>query len=83
VLHSLISKLTEEFENSQSIPKVDRPLPMILSGGTSKPKGFLQKFDQMLKNSNFPIPVSEVRLAKNPLTATAEGCYVAAMSELE
>jgi hypothetical protein len=37
----------------------------------------------MLKNSNFPIPVSEVRLAKNPLTATAEGCYVAAMSELE
>lgn len=83
VLRSLIAKLTEEFENSQHIPKVERPLPLIISGGTSKPKGFLQKFDQMLKDSNFPIPISEVRLAKNPLTATAEGCYVAAMSELE
>lgn len=83
VLRSLIAKLTEEFESSAHIPKVERPLPLIISGGTSKPKGFLQKFDQMLKDSEFPIPVSEVRLAKNPLTATAEGCQVAAMSELE
>lgn len=83
VLRSLIAKLTEEFESSQHIPKVDRPLPLIISGGTSKPKGFLQKFDQMLKDSEFPIPISEVRIAKNPLTATAEGCQVAAMSELE
>jgi hypothetical protein len=83
VLRSLITKLTEEFESSAHIPKVERPLPLILSGGTSKPKGFLQKFDQMLKDSNFPIPISEVRLAKNPLTATAEGCQVAAMSELD
>jgi hypothetical protein len=83
VLKSLIAKLTEEFESSSHIPKVDKPLPMVLSGGTSKPRGFLQKFDEMLKASDFPIPISEVRLAKNPLTATAEGCYVAAMSELE
>lgn len=83
VLRSLITKLTEEFESSSHIPKVERPLPLILSGGTSKPKGFLQKFEQMLKDSDFPIPISEVRLAKNPLTATAEGCHVAAMSEIE
>ncbi len=83
VLRSLIARLSDEFQSSQNIPKVENPLPLVLSGGTSKPKGFLRKFEEMLTASDFPIPVSEVRLAKNPLTATAEGCYVAAMSELD
>jgi hypothetical protein len=29
----------------------------------------------------FPIEVSDVRMAKDPLTATANGCYIAALSE--
>jgi hypothetical protein len=82
VLQSLIARLTEEFENSSNIPKLDRGLPIVLSGGTSKPKGFLQRFEKLLGESEFPIPISEVRLASNPLAATAQGCYVAAMSEI-
>ncbi|MEO6394200.1 MAG: hypothetical protein ABIP75_20265, partial [Pyrinomonadaceae bacterium] len=82
VLQTLIGRLSEEFENSRNIPKLDRGLPIVLSGGTSKPKGFMQKFERMLKESEFPIPISDVRIASNPLAATAQGCYVAAMSEI-
>lgn len=82
VLQTLIGRLSEEFENSRNIPKLDRGLPIVLSGGTSKPKGFMQKFERMLKESDFPIPISDVRIASNPLAATAQGCYVAAMSEI-
>jgi hypothetical protein len=83
LLKALIGKLSEEFQNSRNIPKLDRGLPLVLSGGTSKPRGFLQKFEAMLKDSDFPVPIADIRLAANPLTATATGCYVAAMSELE
>jgi hypothetical protein len=83
VMATLINKLREEFENSNSIPRLDRPLPIVLSGGTAKPRGFLQKFEGMLKASGFPAPVSEVRLASDPLTATARGCFIAALSEIK
>ena len=60
---------------------MDRAIPLVLSGGTAKPRGFVQKFESMLKASDFPVQISDVRLASDPLTTTATGCYVAAMSE--
>jgi hypothetical protein len=82
LLQSLITRLRSEFVHSSQLPKVDRPLSIVLAGGTAKPTGFLQKFEKTLRaEDDFPIQVAEVRMAKDPLTATAQGCYVAAMSE--
>jgi hypothetical protein len=82
VINSLVGKLREEFENSRQLPKLDRPMPIVVSGGTAKPKGFIQKFEAAVKASGFPVQISDVRLASDPLTATARGCYIAAMSEV-
>jgi hypothetical protein len=82
VLQTLIERLRVEFSRAGKLPKLDRPLPIVLAGGTAKPLGFLQKFESMLKaGEEFPIQVSDVRMAKDPLTTTAHGCYIAAMSE--
>ena len=81
VLRSLIARLGEEFASSRQLPKMDRAIPIVLAGGTAKPHGFVQKFESMLKASDFPVKISEVRLASDPLTTTALGCYIAAMSE--
>jgi hypothetical protein len=57
-------------------------MPIVLAGGTARPTGFLQKFESIMRSGgDFPVEISEVRMAKDPLTATANGCYVAAMSE--
>lgn len=82
VLNTLVTKLREGFENSRQLPKIDRAIPIVLSGGTAKPRGFLQKFESIIKSGGFPIQISDVRLATDPLTATARGCYIAAMSEV-
>ncbi len=82
VLNRLVDKLREELESARNLPKMDRSIPIVLSGGTAKPRGFLQKFEGILKSSDFPVRISEVRLAMDPLTATARGCYIAAMSEV-
>jgi hypothetical protein len=82
VLQTLIDRLRVEFSRSGKLPKVDRPLPIVLAGGTAKPLGFLQKFESVLRaGDEFPIQVSDVRMAKDPLATTAHGCYIAAMSE--
>ncbi len=82
VINTLVSKLREEFETSKQLPKLDRPMPIVLSGGTARPRGFLQKFEAAVKNGGFPVQISDVRMASDPLTATARGCYIAAMSEI-
>jgi hypothetical protein len=81
VLQSLIDRLRDELKGSGQLPKIDRPMPIVLAGGTAKPRGFLQKFESLLRaGSNFPAEISEVRLARDPLGTTAHGCYIAAMS---
>jgi hypothetical protein len=82
VVNLLVEKLREEFENSKQLPKLDRPMPIVLSGGTAKPRGFLQKFEAAIKSGGFPIQISEIKLASDPLLATARGCYIAAVSEI-
>lgn len=82
VLQTLIDRLRVELRASGQLPKFTRPMPIVLAGGTAKPAGFLQKFESMLNaGGDFPVEISDVRMAKNPLTTTAHGCYVAAMSE--
>ncbi|MGI9105183.1 MAG: hypothetical protein ACR2G4_02930 [Pyrinomonadaceae bacterium] len=82
VLQTLIDRLRFEFKASSQLPKINRPMPIVLAGGTAKPAGFLQKFESMLRSGGeFPIEIADVRMAKDPLTATAHGCYIAALSE--
>lgn len=82
VMQTLIERLRSEFRVSSQLPRIDRPMPIVLAGGTAKPAGFLQKFESMLRaGGEFPIEIADVRMAKDPLTATAHGCYIAALSE--
>jgi hypothetical protein len=82
VMQTLIDRLRAEFKASSKLPKIDRAMPIVLAGGTARPAGFQQKFEQMLRaGGDFPIEISDVRMAKDPMTATAHGCYIAALSE--
>jgi hypothetical protein len=82
LMRTLIDRLRSEFAKSGQLPKVDRPMTVVLAGGTARPTGFLQKFEQLLRaEGDFPVQISEVRMASDPLTATARGCYIAALSE--
>jgi len=60
------------------LPKFKQPLPVVIAGGTSQAKGFVEMFAQKLEANSFPLPVSAVRHAKDPLHAVARGCLVAA-----
>jgi hypothetical protein len=81
MINSLVAGLKQAFSNCRSMPKLGRPVPLVLSGGTALPKGFRDRFERILGASDFPVAVSEIRLAADPLTTTAKGALVAALSE--
>jgi hypothetical protein len=81
MLRSLVSALREAFARTSSLPKFNRPIPIVLSGGTALPHGFRERFEKLLWEQDFPIVVSEIRMAQNPLYATAKGALACALSE--
>ncbi len=71
-------QLASSMEGHKSIPKFKDPLPVVVAGGTSKAKGFVDLFAKKLEANGFPLPVKEVRHAADPLHAVARGCLIAA-----
>jgi len=81
LIQSLVDELYRTVTRSQKLPRTDKPLPIVLAGGTAKPHGFRDRFEEMLLRRQMPFEVGEIRLADDPLTATARGTLVAALAE--
>ncbi|HWX25070.1 MAG TPA: cell division protein FtsA [Vicinamibacteria bacterium] len=77
----LVAALRRSMSNAGTLPRTDRPLPIVLSGGTVKPRGFKELFERSLKKSPIPVEISEIRMASDPITATARGALIAALYE--
>ena len=62
-----------------------KPIPMVVSGGTSLAGGFMEFFTGVFeaRRKKFPIPVSVIRQATDPLNAVAHGLLIQAMQEHE
>ncbi len=71
VVENLRRKLTEV-----SPPQVE--FPIVLAGGTAKPKGFKEAFEEKISKAGFPVEVSTIKVAKEPLFSVARGCLIAA-----
>jgi hypothetical protein len=81
MIRSLVTALNEAFARTRNVPRLGKAVPLVLSGGTALPKGFRERFESGLRASDFPLPLSDVRMAAEPLNATARGALIAALSE--
>jgi nucleoid DNA-binding protein len=79
VILSLVESLRAALAETKNMPRIDKAIPIVLSGGTAKPTGFLDKFRQAIEKDDFPLEISEIRMAEDPLAATARGCLIAAL----
>jgi hypothetical protein len=68
-----------EFKKSKNLPETGgEKLPIVVSGGTSMPKGFLERFKARLALMEMPIPIGNIIKASDPLNAVAKGLLIAA-----
>jgi hypothetical protein len=78
VVHSLLSALRENLSAARRLPRLDNPIPLVLSGGTVMPRGFFEFFKKVLNTCELPVRLSEVRMSAEPLSSTARGALMAA-----
>ena len=80
-----IDQIALQFASVQGKFTLPKPVPIVVSGGTSKAGGFLELFKSVFekKRKRFPIEVSEIRASVDPLNAVANGLLIQAMQESE
>lgn len=75
LIEYVLAVICDQFKKNSDDLNIDEEIPIILSGGTSKPAGFLELFtDRFNKKKDFPYNISEIRQADDPLNAVAKGC---------
>lgn len=77
LIEYIVKQLSAHLDEHKSLPKFTNALPIVLAGGTSQAKGFVETFKKYLDENDFPLEISEVRHAKDPLHSVARGCLVA------
>ena len=80
-----IQKIKEQFDLIRDRFALPEAIPLIISGGTAKATNFRDFFEKVFdkRKAQFPIDVSEIRMAKDPLNAPARGLLIQAMEEME
>jgi hypothetical protein len=77
-----ITNIAERFKSAENMPSFNDPISIVFSGGTSMAPNFIQLVKDVFKSLDFPIPVKDIRMAKDPFNATAKGALVAAQLEM-
>jgi hypothetical protein len=82
LIRYVIENTAKEFKKDNSKMELPESLPWILSGGTTKPKNFLEFFKQEFEKerATFPISISEIRMAGDVLNSVAQGLLIAALN---
>lgn len=78
-----LDNISKKFKQTQSDTELQDAIPIIVSGGTSLAGGFLGLFKQVFEKQRkrFPIEISEIRQAEDPMTSVAQGLLVQALAE--
>ena len=77
LIEYILKYFIEQFNENADGLSIDEEIPIIVSGGTSKPKNFVELFRQVLdEESEFPYDSSEIRQAEVPLIAVSKGCLI-------
>ncbi|MFN3485411.1 MAG: hypothetical protein ACK44W_08025 [Planctomycetota bacterium] len=77
-----LTNIAERFRASENMPSFPEPISIVFSGGTAMAGNFIELVKAVFKELDFPIPVKDIRMAKDPLHATAKGALTAAMLEM-
>lgn len=83
LIHYVIDTVKKEFKKEENKIELPDEIPWIISGGTAKAKNFLEFFKREFEKerNNFPIGISEIRMANDPLGDVAKGLLIAALND--
>jgi intein/homing endonuclease len=74
----ILKYIEHQFTNNTSMPTFPDAIPIVVAGGGCMVNGFIEIFKEQFIGKDFPIDISEIKLAEEPLTAIARGCLIEA-----
>ncbi len=75
VIQNALSNMVEMFNDKDNVNIIE-PIPVIVSGGTTLAKGFMELFEKELNSIELPFEVTKVIPAKDRLSAVSKGCAI-------
>ena len=82
MIQAVIAGLKNVLSETRNVPRLDRAIPIVIAGGSACPKGFRERFEKLLAGTSLPLEISEIRMSRDPLNATAKGALVSALAEV-
>jgi len=80
-IEDVLTQIHERFDTYKDRINLPDAVSLVVSGGTTLANGFLELLKEVLGSlEDFPIPVAQVRMAADPLTAVANGLLVCALN---
>ena len=79
VIKNTIDTVINTFSSSDNA-NILEPIPIIISGGTTLPNGFVDMFETELQGSSLPFEYTKVIPVKDRLTSVSKGCLIYANS---
>jgi hypothetical protein len=75
VIKNAIKEVVRAFTETSNVNVIES-IPIVISGGTSMPKGFLELFENEWKAAKIPFEYSSIIPAKDKLTSVSRGCLL-------
>ena len=78
LISNVIAGIAQGFEAHESQARIEEGVNVYMAGGTSSPKGFVQRVAKKLDEATLPFSIGEVKRSSQPLYCVAEGLLKAA-----
>jgi actin-like ATPase involved in cell morphogenesis len=78
MIENTVAGIKKGIEENQKKTVNDKPIDIIVAGGTSSPPGFVELFKEVLSNAKLDIELGDVRRPADPLYVVSRGCLAAA-----
>ena len=77
MIEDVMKAIIDGFSKNEEKARIDRPIPMVIAGGTSSPDGFTEYVQKVVSTLDVPFEIGEIIRADKPLYTVADGCLLA------
>jgi actin-like ATPase involved in cell morphogenesis len=78
MIEKTVNGIKEGFADAGKKARIEKPINVVIAGGTSSPKGFDKLFTDVIMQAKLPMEIGNVVRPKDPLYSVARGCLMAA-----
>ncbi len=78
MIQKTVKQIKLGLEKTENDARGDKPIDIIIAGGTSSPVGFDDMFKKAVEGAKLPIDIGDIIRPENPLYSVSKGCLIAA-----